>query len=281
LFDLDRKHAFIFLGLWRFVFTVCFTKMLVHPDELFQGTQIAYDFVYGGVDLPWEWRDPYRIRNALYPIYLSWPLMVLKYFRIDYPYLVLISPYLAHFPLMMLSDYYLWQVGKQTVGKSATRIAFIITLTNVFMVEYEIRCFTNTLEKILTVIAYHFYLKQGSSMTINTAIFTALLTLGFMMRNTSPVGWVPLLCIKIVRDGAFMPFLIAGVTVFIPLTIGIVYLDSIYYLGANTSSSGTSLDVRDTTKEFEWTFTGLNFLRINVLQGLSKYFGDHNLLCYF
>ena len=67
--------------------------MLVHPDELFQCTQIAYDFVFGGVDLPWEWRDPYRLRNALYPIYLSWPLWILKYTRMDYQYLVLISPY--------------------------------------------------------------------------------------------------------------------------------------------------------------------------------------------
>lgn len=222
--------------------------MLLHPDELAQGTQIAYDFIYGGVDLPWEWRDPYRIRNALYPIYLSWPLAVIKFLRIDYPYLVLISPYLAHFPLMLLSDYYLWHVGKQTVGKQATRIAFILMLTNVFMVEYEIRCFTNTLEKILTVVAYSFYMKQGNRFTIHTVVFTALLTLGFMMRNTSPVGWIPLLAIKIFKHGAFVPFIIAGVFVFVPLTFACVYLDSYYYWGANTSSSGTSLDQRDTNK---------------------------------
>lgn len=40
------------------------------------------------------------------------------------------------------------------------------------------------------------------------------------------------------------------------------------------------MDSRDFTKDFEWTFTGLNFLKINVLQGLSKYFGDHNMLVY-
>lgn len=108
--------------------------------------------------MPWEWRDPYRIRNALYPIYLSWPLALLKFFKIDYQPLVLMSPYIAHFPLMVLSDHYLWKIGKRTVGKEATRLAFIMILTNTFMVEYEIRCFTNTLEKICTVIAFHFYL---------------------------------------------------------------------------------------------------------------------------
>ena len=80
LFDLDRNGSWILLAVWRLIFTLCFTKMLVHPDELFQGTQIAYDIVFGGVELPWEWREPYKIRSALYPLYLSWPLALLKYF---------------------------------------------------------------------------------------------------------------------------------------------------------------------------------------------------------
>lgn len=60
---------------------------------------------------------------------------------------------------MLVSDYYLWQVGKLTVGKPATRVAFLLLLTNTYMVEFEIRCFTNTLEKIVTVTVYHFWLK--------------------------------------------------------------------------------------------------------------------------
>lgn len=212
------------------------------------------------MDLPWEWRDPYRIRNALYPIYLSWPLALLKFLQLDYPYLVRISPYIAQFPLTVLSDYYLWQIGKRLVGKGATRVAFILILTNSWMVEYEIRCFTNTLEKCLTVISFQVYLKQGDRFTWNTVIFTALLTFGFVMRNTSPVGWIPLLAIKVVRDGALVPFLLAGLLVFLPVVAGCVYLDSVYYMGANTSSSGTSLDARDANKTFEWTFTSWNFL---------------------
>ena len=72
-----------------------------------------------------------------------------------------------------------------------------------------------------------------------------LLTIGFMMRNTSPVGWIPLLIVKIINEGAFVPFLISGIFVAVPLVVAIVYLDSIYYMGANTSSTGTSLEKRD------------------------------------
>ena len=101
-----------------------------------------------------------------------------------------------------------------------------------------------------------------------------------MMRNTSPVGWIPLLFVKVIHDGAFVPFLIAGIFVALPLIFATVYLDSIYYMGANTSSTGTSLDERSLDKKFEWTVTSYNFLKINVLDGLSKYFGDHQVTEY-
>lgn len=70
------------------------------------------------------------------------------------------GPYIAHYPLVLISDYTLWSIGKKTVGKEATRIAFILMLTSCFMAEFDSRCFTNTLEKICTVIAFKFYLDQ-------------------------------------------------------------------------------------------------------------------------
>ena len=64
---------------------------------------------------------------------------------------------------------------------------------------------------------------------MNTVIFTFLLTIEFMMRNTSPVAWIPLIIIKIIRDKSFMPFLISGIFIAIPTIILCVYLDSLYY----------------------------------------------------
>mmetsp|Transcript_17852 Transcript_17852/g.30295 ORF Transcript_17852/g.30295 Transcript_17852/m.30295 type:complete len:211 (+) Transcript_17852:486-1118(+) len=140
------------------------------------------------------------------------------------------------------------------------------------MIEHQLRCLTNTLEMICTTIALHFYRKQASSFTADTAIFTALLTIGFMMRNTSPIGWVPLILIKILKQGSFPAFLKSGVLIALPLIGLCVYLDSLFYMHVNQQS------------EFRWTVTSLNFLNINVIQGLSKYFGDHaftEYLCKF
>ena len=145
------------LAAYRLFQALVLTKMLYHPDELYQGTQVAYNMVYGGVDLPWEWQDEYRLRNTLYPFYLSIPLWLLKWARLDYRFLVVASPYIAHWPLMVVSDHYLWLIGKEIFGKSETRIAFILMLTNGFLAELEPRCFTNTLEKICTIVAFYLY----------------------------------------------------------------------------------------------------------------------------
>ena len=63
-----------------------------HPDEYWQSIEVAYDMVYGGVKLTWEWDDDYKIRSVFYPAYLAVPLYILKLLRLDYAYMVRICP---------------------------------------------------------------------------------------------------------------------------------------------------------------------------------------------
>jgi len=62
-----------------------------------------------------------------------------------------------------------------------------------------------------------------------TAIMTALITLSFMMRNTSPVGWLPLLLHKIIYDGSFFAFLKSGFVVALPIFGICIACDSLYF----------------------------------------------------
>lgn len=97
--------------------------------------------------------------------------------------------------------------------------------------EFNIRCFTNSVEQILSIVAFYFYLNQKNTFCFSTVILTATITLSFMMRNTSPIGWVPLLAIKVLYEGAFVPFLLAGVFVALPFIFLTVYVDTWFYLG--------------------------------------------------
>lgn len=98
-------------------------------------------------------------------------------------------------------------------------------------------------------------------------MLTATITLSFMMRNTSPIGWIPLLAIKVLFEGALLPFLIAGVLVAIPIMGLTVYIDTLYYLG---------------TVDFtRWVFTSYNFMKVNIVESLSEYFGTDPYWWYF
>ena len=91
---------------------------------------------------------------------------------------------------------------------------------------------------------------------MNTVILTALISLAFMMRATSPVGWIPLLAHKVLFQGSFFPFLLSGIVVALPILALCVMVDSLYYGGD------------------QLTFTSYNFLQVNLVHGLSKYFGE-------
>ena len=120
-----------------------------------------------------------------------------------------------------------------------------------------IRTLTNTIEQMFTCVAFYFYLDQKDKITLNTVILTALITVSFMIRNTSPVGWLILLAYKVLREGSFIPFLICGLIVALPLIVLLIWVDTVFY-GAD-----------------EWVLTSYNFLEMNILHGLSKYFGEH------
>ena len=67
-----------------------------------------------------------------------------------------------------------------------------------------------------------------------------------MMRNTSPIGWVPLLAIKVLKEGSLIPFIMSAITVAIPIIVGSVVVDTWYYNSVDGSS--------------DWVLTGWNFV---------------------
>jgi GPI mannosyltransferase 3 len=92
----------------------------------------------------------------------------------------------------------------------------------------------------------------------------AAITIAFVIRNTSVIAWPVILLIKMIREKIFMPIFKAGVIIFIPIFMFSVLLDS-YYFGWD---------------EFP-VITPLNFLKINVRDGHSNYFGTEPFYYYF
>ncbi|CDW78313.1 UNKNOWN [Stylonychia lemnae] len=245
---------------YRLFLALFMTNNLLHPDEYWQAIEVAYNYVYGGVQLSWEWQPTYRMRNTLYPFYLIIPLQILKTLGLDYGIAVRCCPYIAHCILVIISDWYLWKVGIKIFGKNTARITLIFYLFNRVYNEILIRCFGNSIESIANIIAFNYYLNQKDKFDGNTMKMTALISISFMIRNTSPVGWIPLLLLKILYEKSLLPFIKAGFVIAIPVILFSILLDSIYF--------------------GEFTVTSYNFLRANILEGLSKYFGTDEFHMY-
>jgi hypothetical protein len=46
--------------------------------------------------------------------------------------MVRVIPYLAHFPLVVLNDWFIWKIAKRTVGSDAARFAILMVTFNHF-----------------------------------------------------------------------------------------------------------------------------------------------------
>jgi hypothetical protein len=108
------------------------TKNYIHPDEYWQATEMAYSTVYGGVIPTWEWTEYNRIRSYLYPLYLSIPLRILDFLRLDYYFTVRASYYIAQWVLVVIGDYYYYKIGVKIVGEKATRLSMYMYIINKF-----------------------------------------------------------------------------------------------------------------------------------------------------
>lgn len=84
---------------------------------------------------------------------------------------------------------------------------------------------------------------------------TILLATCFVIRNSSPIGWIPLLLLKCLEGGYFHTFLRTLFMFGLPIIVFSIIFDSFFY-GADS-----------------WVITWLNFLRVNLLYNLSAYFG--------
>lgn len=216
--------------------------------------------VFGEVTLPWEWKPENRIRSIIYPLYLSIPLRILKMLGLDSRYTVRNAYYCAHFVLVIIGDYYFFKTGCRMLGKTKTRICLYFYLTNKFYNMHIIHCFGNSVESIISLAIFYYFIGIGPQFNTEMVKFTMLIVLSFMMRCTSLIGWIPLVLYKIVKENSFKAFLISGFTVAIPLFSVFICMDSMYY--------------------GRFTFVPYNFIHKNIIEDISSTFGTEHLLYY-
>jgi len=119
--------------------------------------------------------------------------------------------------------------------------------------------FSNSIEASLLMIVMYVWTKIPHGSTYpsifnwQALLFTLLVTYSFILRNSSAIGFIPLILHKAFYQRNFKMFALSGILVALPLILITVAADSIYY--------------------GKLTFSSWNFLKFNVLEGGSDFFG--------
>lgn len=88
----------------------------------------------------------------------------------------------------------------------------------------------------------------------NLQKMTLLISITFLARSSSLAAWIPLAILKMAEDiNWLLPILVAGLSVTVPVCALSVFIDS-YYYGV-------------------FTIPQVNFVHVNVVENVSKYFG--------
>jgi hypothetical protein len=206
--------------------------------------------------LSWEWYGFYALRNHLYPFWLSLPGQVFKILGCDTNFLVVNSMYVMHCIVWSFGDYFFYKLVKTLAGRKCAIFTTMINLTNQTVNRYISRTSANGIEGNLAIAALYYYskLNKPKIFDANLQKMTLLISITFLCRSSSLAAWIPLALMKILEDyNWFLPILVSGMTVTVPVCIVSVLIDS-YYYGV-------------------FTVPQINFVHVNVVENVSKFFG--------
>ncbi|CAI2364433.1 unnamed protein product [Moneuplotes crassus] len=240
------------------------TRNMFYPDEHQQGVEIAYDMVYGGGNLTWEWDPNYALRPILHPLIYAAAFKLLNSLGLDYSVMIIYVPNIIHISLWLIGDYYMLKVCQKFYGSQVAKIMIFLNMTSWYSCTLMPRTFSNTIEASLLPMALYFWLKidgKNNKIIDQDAIYlTVIICISFILRNTSIVPWLPAMMWKVFYHKTFQKFLFCGLFIAIPTLAGSCLLDSWYY--------------------GKYTLTAYNFLEFNVLSGKSSYFETNSSLNY-
>lgn len=204
----------------------------------------------------WEWWDVYSLRTWLYPLWLSIPGHFLKLVGLDTNLMLVNSIYFMHVIIQTIGDYYCYHFVRQLLGKREAAATLIFSATSEHVNDYVLRTSANGVEGNLMFVAFYYFLNMKPKLFDRSlCMLTLAITLSFAVRSSSIVGYVPLAMIAIYQDINFLlPIIVAGLTIAIPVVLANLASDAYFY--------------------GYWTVPQYNFIYVNVVMGLSKFFGE-------
>ncbi|XP_028926574.1 GPI mannosyltransferase 3 [Ornithorhynchus anatinus] len=223
------------------------------PDEYWQSLEVAHHMVFNYGYLTWEWIE--GLRGYSYPLVFAGIYKILQLLGKDGVQLLIWGPRLAQAVLSAVADVKLYTLAKRLENQELAKWVFFCQLCSWFTWYCCTRTLTNTMETVLTTFALFYYPLEGSK-TMNSFQYPSLVAVAFVVRPTALIPWLPLLFRHFWQEPK-KPNLVLHRFVPVGLaTLGLSLIIDRIFFG-------------------EWILVQFNFLKFNVLQNLSTFYGSH------
>ena len=202
-FDSNFYSTMLTMFTIRFMMAMTFGELNYHPDQNWQGLEIAYKIAYGDQVqniLSWEWQDKYTLRSSLYPYYLSLPLHVLRFFKMDYNILVVNSMFFMNTIIIVIGDYYLYRLSGLYLGKKGATLTLLYTLFNFRINQIFLKTLTNGVESVFCTIGFYYFSILKPKFDFNMCMMTFSITIAFIVRSSSLIGFIPLALFRLFQS---------------------------------------------------------------------------------
>lgn len=178
----------------------------------------------------------------------------LRFLKIDSNFLVVNSILFMNSLLQVLGDYFLYWLSHDLIGHEGAIITLGFSVVNRRINEIYSKTFTNGVEAIFCVVAMYYYNRLSSKFDRSMIFMTTSITVAFVVRSSSIVGWIPLALSHILQSPAhFQAVVTSGLLITVPVLALSVLNDSIQY--------------------GKLTVPQLNFVHVNVVENISQFFG--------
>ncbi|KAL1457718.1 hypothetical protein WDU94_007915 [Cyamophila willieti] len=223
------------------------------PDEYWQSLEVAHNIVFGYGYMTWEWVE--GIRSYLYVAFIASQYYLLHFLHLDYVQLLIFLPRLIQTLVSVLADVYLIRWICLMSSPPVAWLASLMSLASACIAYCATRTLINTIEMNLTCFALYYYPWPHVKRKFDTKY---LWIVGFccILRPTSCILWTPLCLYDVIRSQSPLRRLFHH---FIPVGLSCllccILLDSWFHGG--------------------FLLTPWNFLRLNILSGVSGHYSTH------
>ena len=275
-FNTKSAKFWIWVAMFK-LFMAFNTRSRYHADENQQSVEVAYQFLYREVHLAWEWDPKYTLRSTLHPLIYAVMFYIVDLLHLNFDWVLYYLPNIFHALLSLVADWYFIKIFEieriqnkkserkdklQAIlptgdpGNNIAVVALLIYYTSWYSGLLMVKTFSNSVEAALNILILYKWLKikqDNKIVDVDAIVLTTLITISFIMRNTSIVPWLIPMMYKVFVQRTLLKFLFCGFFIAIPIMIISILWDSYYY--------------------GEFTLTFYSFLKFNVLSGQSNYFG--------